>query len=131
MRVELLHEPADGDAGVLGGRSEVDVGVRQPHELRHVRDAAQLVAEVVEHARHEPRPAGRGGLVHEGRRLGEALALQLLEPARARELLDAEQASRVRGREPAGVIRRCCRDFSVARGHMYICCENSRQQRAP
>ena len=59
VRVELLDEAADGDAGVLGGRGKVGVGVRQPHELRHVRHAAQLVAQVVEHPRYQPRPGGR------------------------------------------------------------------------
>ena len=58
VRVELLDEAADGDAGVLGGRREVDVGVRQADELGHVRHAAQLVRKVVEHPRHQPRPAG-------------------------------------------------------------------------
>ena len=51
MHVELFDEAADGDACVLGGRREVDVGVRQPDELGHVRHAAQLVAQVVEHPR--------------------------------------------------------------------------------
>ena len=35
------------------------------------------------------------GLCDVGRRLGEALALELLEAARARQLLDAEEAGRV------------------------------------
>ena len=54
MHVELFDEAADGDACVLGGRREVDVGVRQPDELGHVRHAAQLVRKVVEHPRHQP-----------------------------------------------------------------------------
>ena len=43
---------------------------------------------------------GGGGLRDVDRRLGEALALELLEAARARQLLDAEEARRVEGGEP-------------------------------
>ena len=41
----------------------------------------------------------RRGLGDIGCRLGEALALELLETARARQLLDAKEAGRVEGRE--------------------------------
>lgn len=42
--VELLHQQAHGDAGLLGRRGDGLVGVRLPDELRHVRHATQLVA---------------------------------------------------------------------------------------
>ena len=56
----------------------------------------------------------RCGLCDVGRRLGEALALELLEAARARQLLDAEEARRVEGGEPE--IR-----FKVVETHEIIC----------
>ena len=63
--VELLHEAADVDAGILGSQGNLLVRVSEADELRHVGNPTQLVAQIIEYHSHVPSPGLTGHLLHQ------------------------------------------------------------------
>ena len=74
--VELLHEAADVDAGLLGSEGHLLVGVGETDKLGHVGNTTQLVAQIIEYHSHVPPPALAGDLLHQALTVPDTAVLQ-------------------------------------------------------
>ena len=98
--VELLHEAADVDAGLLGSEGHLLVGMSETDKLCHIRHPTQLVAQIIEYHSHVPAPGWTDDLLHQALTVSHTSLLQDSPALAIFQLGDAEQPSSVAALKP-------------------------------